>query len=218
MRRVIVRGWLLGLLGAFVGLLLAWWFAATPESEPKRTSANSAPVAPASPAAPAPPPPAPIEPAPAPAGDGAEPAVPWAAIDLEEIRRALPDNLFWQTAAPTDDERIVQARDDERARWNVEYGKVLSGNASEAEIQAYYAHRRRLSADYVEFTTYVLDHHGSDLTEQDVTLLELARRLHLARLEEYPRQTQLALERKQEQDRAREAWRAEEAELGNSPP
>ena len=130
----------------------------------------------------------------------------------------MPDNLYWQLAMPTQDPRVIQEREDERARWNVEYGKVLSGNASEEEIKAYYAHRQRLSADYVEFTSYVLDHHGSELSEQDVSLLELARRLHLARLEEYPRQTQVALDRKLEQDRAREAWLADEAELGAKAP
>jgi hypothetical protein len=130
----------------------------------------------------------------------------------------MPDNLYWRVALPTQDERVLREREDERARWNVEYGKVLSGNASEEEIHAYYAHRQRLSADYVEFTSYVLEHHGDELSEQDVELLELARRLHLARLEEYPRQTQAALERKLEQDRAREAWLADEAEFGTKSP
>ena len=130
----------------------------------------------------------------------------------------MPDNLYWQVAMPTQDARVLQEREDERARWNVEYGKVLSGNASEEEIKAYYAHRQRLSADYVEFTSYVLDQHGDELSEQDVELLELARRLHLARLEEYPRQTQVALERKLEQDRARQAWLADEAEFGAMSP
>ena len=59
---------------------------------------------------------------------------------------------------------------------------------------------------------------ADDLSEQDVELLELARRLHLARLEEYPRQIQVALERKLEQDRAREAWLADEAEFGAMAP
>jgi hypothetical protein len=137
---------------------------------------------------------------------------------MDEIRRAMPENTFWKMSAPTQDERVIREREEERARWNVEYGKVLSGNASEAEILAYYAHRQRLSADYVEFTSYVLDQHGDDLSEQDVELLELARRLHLARLAEYPKQTQQAFERKAEQDAAREAWRRDEAEFGAKAP
>jgi hypothetical protein len=161
-------------------------------------------------------PPAPEPPAapPEPEGDLGPSGSAWAAVDLEEIRRVMPDNLYWQVAVPTQDARVLQEREDERARWNVEYGKVLSGNASEEEIQAYYAHRQRLSADYVEFTSYLLDQHGDQLSEQDVGLLELARRLHLARLAEYPRQIQVALDRKLEQDRAREAWLADEAEFG----
>jgi hypothetical protein len=206
-----LRRLLFGLAGACAGIGLAWWLAGS-QSAPTEISVDRAPAAAAEPA-PAPPAAAPA----APAAEPEEPATPWAAVDLDEIRTALPDNLYWQLSMPTEDARIQRDREDERARWNVEYGKVLSGTASEAEIHAYYAHRQRLSADYVEFTSYVLDRHGSDLSEQDVTLLELARRLHLARLEEYPRQTQRALERKLEQDRAREAWLAEEAELGAAP-
>ncbi len=137
---------------------------------------------------------------------------------MEEIRRVMPENTFWKMAAPTQDERVIREREEERARWNVEYGKVLSGNASEAEILAYYAHRQRLSADYVEFTSYVLDHHGDDLSEQDIGLLELARRLHLARLAEYPKETQRAFERRVKQNEVREAWRRDEADFGAMAP
>ena len=135
---------------------------------------------------------------------------PWAEVDLDEVRAALPDNLYWDVGAPTQDEGVIEARAAERARWNVEYGKVLSGNASEAEIRAYYDHRARLAADYVEFATYMLDHYGETLPEQDVGLLHLARRLNHARLEEIPRKIQEAFDRKRAQDAAREAWLADE--------
>ena len=138
---------------------------------------------------------------------------PWELVDLEEIRRAMPYNLYWEQAVPTDDERVVRQRAEDRARWNVEYGKILSGNATEQEIEAYYAFRHKLSADYVEFVSYVLDHYQDDLPDQDVGLLELARRLHLARLEEIPRRIQEATLRKQQQDAAREAWLASEADF-----
>ena len=105
---------------------------------------------------------------PAPESDSGDLASAWESVDMDEIRRVMPDNTFWTMSAPTTDERVIREREEERARWNVEYGKVLSGNASEEEIRAYYAHRQRLSADYVEFTTYVLDHHGDDLSDQDV--------------------------------------------------
>ena len=209
MRRSTLRRLLFGLAGACVGIALAWWFAASPARDAQPEPASRAPTQTPAAAADAP------AAGSAPNADADEPSAPWAAIDLEEVRAALPGNLFWQMSAPTDDARVVRDREEERARWNVEYGKVLSGTASEAEIRAYYQHRQRLSADYVEFTSHVLDQQGSDLSEQDVTLLELARRLHLARLEEYPRQLQTALDRKLEQDRAREAWLAEEAELND---
>lgn len=143
---------------------------------------------------------------------------PWALVDMEEIRQAMPYNLYWEQAAPTDDARLVRQREEDRERWNVEYGKVLSGNATEEEIQAYYAYRQKLFADYVEFVSYVLDHYQDELPEQDVGLLELARRLHLARLEEIPRRIQEATERKQQQDAAREAWLADEADFESADP
>jgi hypothetical protein len=163
--------------------------------------------------------PAPPAPAPAPAAPEApEAAQPdasadvadfsgtWDGVDLDEVRRAMPENTYWQDSAPSDDPRVLEEREREKARWNEEYGKVLSGNASEDEIRAYFSHRHRVSADAVEFTGYLLDHYGKQLPERDVALLELARRLHLARIEELPRKQEEAFERKQKQDAAREAW------------
>ena len=134
----------------------------------------------------------------------------WEHVDMEAMRRALPDNLYWTMAVPTDDPRIQEERDAERARWNDEYGKVLSGTGSLAEIDAYYDHRYRVSSDYVEFTRHLLTHYGNELPERDVALLELAERLHLARLAELPRKLEESRARKQQQDAAREAWRADE--------
>jgi len=168
------------------------------------------------------PPPAREEAAPAPEAaeeGGAEDAeadasaAAWAAVDLEAVRRAMPDNIYFKLAAPTKDEEVIAAREAERARWNVEYGKVLSGTGTDEEIRAYFDDRARVSTDYVEFVTYVLDHHREELPERDVTLLELARRLHLARLEEIPRKIQEAFERKRLQDEARAAWLADEEEF-----
>jgi hypothetical protein len=138
----------------------------------------------------------------------------WSVVDLEEVRRKMPDNLYFELAVPTKDEAVLEARAAERARWNVEYGKVLSGTGTEEEIRAYYDQRARLSGDYVEFTTYLLDNYREVLPERDIALLELARRLHLARLEEIPRQAEEAQERKRKQDEARAAWLADEAEFG----
>jgi hypothetical protein len=161
-----------------------------------------------------PPPPGAAEPGTDPA---AELGGSWENVDMEAVRRALPDNLYWKQGVFTQDPRVLREREEARVRWNTEYGKVLSGTGTEEEIRAYFAYRHRLSADYVEFATYLLDHHRDDIPERDVGLLELARRMHLKRLEEMPRKMAEAFERKRKQDAAREAWLAEEAELGAGP-
>jgi len=140
----------------------------------------------------------------------------WAAVDLEEVRKAMPDNLYWKLSAPTKDPEVLKWREEERDRWNVEYGKVLSGNASEKEIRDYYDQRGQLSGDYVEFATYLLDHYGDKLPERDVNMLKLARKLNQARLEEIPRKIEEALARKQKQDEARAAWLADQKAFGNA--
>jgi len=142
-------------------------------------------------------------------------AAAWSVVDLEEVRKALPDNLYFEMSAPTNDTDVLAERQAERERWNVEYGKVLSGTGTEEEIRDYYDHRARMSTDYVEFATYLLDRYSDDLPERDIGLLQLARRLHLARLEEIPRKVEEALERKREQDAVREAWLADEAKFGD---
>lgn len=149
-----------------------------------------------------------------PAPDSDAIAEAWSVVDLDEVRKALPNNLYFDLSAPTNDPDVIAERQAERERWNVEYGKVLSGTGTEEEIRDYYDQRARLSTDYVEFTTYLLDHYGDELPERDVGLLELARRLHLARLEEIPRKVEEALERKHQQDAVREAWLADEAAFG----
>lgn len=140
-----------------------------------------------------------------------ESALRWSAVDLDAVRDALPDNLYWEMSAPTTDPAEIARREEERDRWNREYGKVLSGTATEEEIDAYFALRRTISEDAIAFSDHLLDQYGDVLPERDVGLLELARRLHRARLEEMPRRMADARERKREQDRLREAWLADEA-------
>lgn len=138
----------------------------------------------------------------------------WAAVDMEEVRKAMPDNLYWNLASPTKDPAVLEERDAERARWNVEYGKMLSGTGTEEEIRTFYDYRARLSGDYIEFATYLVDHYGSILSERDINLLKLVIRLHRARLEEIPRKIEVALERKRAQDAARAAWLADQKIFG----
>jgi len=150
-----------------------------------------------------------------PAGPGSEPEPPLGlgAVDLEEVRAALPDNLYWQTSAPTTDPALLEEREREKAVRNELYGKILSGTGTDTEILDYYDQRMRASTDAVQFADYLLEHYGSDLTDQDQTLLHVARRLHLARLEEIPRRLQEARERRAAQDEARRQWLEEEAEF-----
>jgi hypothetical protein len=141
-----------------------------------------------------------------------EPA-PFASIDLAAARAALPDNLYWETAAPTSDPRLLGDRERAKAHWNDEYGKVLSGTATEAEIKAFFDHRMQLSSDTVRFVDFVIERQGAELSEQDLELLHIAKRLHLARLEEVPRRMQEAFDRKAKQDAARAAWLAEQRDF-----
>jgi hypothetical protein len=201
-----------------VGLGFAAWRllgrAPTPAA-PRETSAAARPAPSVAPVAPAP-----AAPGAAPAAEP-EPPLGLAGVDLEAVRAALPDNLYWQTSAPSDDPSVNEEREREKAFRNEQYGKILSGTGTDEEILDYYDHRMRASTDYVQFVDYLLEHYGSDLSDQDQTLLHVAKRLHLARLEEIPRRIQEARERKAEQDEARRAWledqRAFEADADTAP-
>jgi hypothetical protein len=144
-----------------------------------------------------------------------ESALRWSLVDLESVREALPENLYWKMSSPSSDPELLAWREEERARWNREYGKVLSGIASDEEIADYFELRRRISEDAVEFSVYLSSHFGSVLPERDLGLLSLASRLHQARLEELPRREAEAIARKQELDRRREAWLRDEAAFGS---
>ncbi|MEW6272423.1 MAG: hypothetical protein AB1689_24335 [Thermodesulfobacteriota bacterium] len=142
----------------------------------------------------------------------------WAGVDLERIREALPDNLYWKLSAPTKDPEVLRERQRERERWNVEYGKILSNTATEEEILAYYRERDRLYSDYIEFATYLFEHHGRDLSTRDLGLLKVAVELNLARLEEIPRQIAEANERRVAHEKAREAWLRDQSAFGAPSP
>lgn len=138
----------------------------------------------------------------------------WAAVDLEAVRRAMPDNLYWRMSSPTRDEAVLRQRAEERARWNEAYGKVLSNTASEQEIVDYYAHRDRLASDYVQFATYILENYGEQLSIRDLGLMKVAVELNLATLEQIPRQLEEAQQRRVAHEKAREAWRRDQADFG----
>jgi hypothetical protein len=128
-------------------------------------------------------------------------------VDLARLREKIPDNLYWRLDVPTQDGQILQARAEEKQRWNTLFGKVQSGTATEEEVQQYYAHRRQLSEDYIEFARLVLGEYGPQLPEQERGMYELGIRMHSTRLGEIPRQVEQALARKALQDQRREEWR-----------
>jgi hypothetical protein len=141
----------------------------------------------------------------------------WEALDLEAVRKALPENVYWKMAAPTKDPDLLRWREEERARWNVEYGKVLSNTATAEEIDAYFAERKRLSDDYLEFVVHVLTNYGGAIPREGVALLKLAGEMHAARLEELPRQQAEAQARREKHDAARRAWLEEQKTFGAPP-
>jgi hypothetical protein len=133
---------------------------------------------------------------------------PWAAVDLHALQVELPDNLYWKMAVPTKDQAILDERQAERDRWNVEYGKILSNTATADEIDTYYAYRYRLSSDYIQVATILLADYGDKLEQKDVGLLKVAIELHMARLEEIPRQIEEAHQRCEAHERVRQDWLA----------
>jgi hypothetical protein len=143
--------------------------------------------------------------------DGEEdPAIAWSKVDLEEIRKAMPDNVYWKMGVPSQDPEVQLERERERDRWNVAYGKVLSNTATAEEIDAYYAHEELRSSDYMEFIIYTLTHYGDVIPKRDAALLKLAGEMHLAKLEEIPRKQAEAHERRKQHEAVRQAWLAEQ--------
>jgi hypothetical protein len=134
----------------------------------------------------------------------------WAAVDMDEVRALLPDNLYWTMSFPTKDPAVLEQREAERARWNVEYGKVLSNTATAEEVDAYYAHRERLSRDYAAFAGFLLAKYSDKLPKRDAALLKLSVELHLARLQEIPRQITEAHERRKAHEAVRQVWLEEQ--------
>lgn len=127
-------------------------------------------------------------------------------VDLMALRKRIPDNLYWQLGAPTQDPIILQQRAEDTQHWNEMFGKVQSGTASDEEIQQYYDHRKQLSEDYLEFATVTLAEYRAKLPERDIGMYELSQKLHRTRLDEIPRQIEDARARKRAQDTRRQEW------------
>src|SRR6266545_5249374 len=52
-------------------------------------------------------------------------------VNLDALRRRIPDNLYWTLGAPTDDQEMLRQREERGRRSNQLYGKVLASEASE---------------------------------------------------------------------------------------
>lgn len=134
-------------------------------------------------------------------------------VDLREARAVMPDNLYWQLAAPTKDPAVLEAREEEKRRRNEEYGRVLSGDANEEQVNAYYDYRERISTDFLEFAEWMSNRYGDKVPDQFRGLLDLSVKLHKARLAEIPRDREDALARSREREKIREDWRREQEEF-----
>jgi hypothetical protein len=135
-------------------------------------------------------------------------------IDLREARAAMPDNLYWQFGAPTRDEEVLAARDEEKKLRNEQYGRVLAGDADEEEVRQYYDYRRRMSEDYYEFAEFMHRRHADNPDDRFVGMLELAMKMHLAKLAEIPREEERALEHARKAELARQDWERQKEEFG----
>lgn len=133
-----------------------------------------------------------------------------AELDFESLRQRTPDSLYWLMAAPTKDPAILEARRNARAERNEQYGRVVSNTASVEEIRDYYAYRRKLSEDYIEVAQLILEEHGDSLSERDLGLFELAISMHGSVLSEIPDKLSDAMQRKEQYDRVKQAWKAQQ--------
>ncbi|HYC57730.1 MAG TPA: hypothetical protein VEL28_22585 [Candidatus Binatia bacterium] len=134
-------------------------------------------------------------------------------LDLREVQLVMPDNLYWQIGSPTKDPEIIEAREKEKARRNEEYGRVISGDASPEEVDAYFDYRERLSSDFLEFAEYLKRRFGDKLSDQFNGLLDLSIKLHTSKLASLPSERASSLEHSRERARIREEWQREQAEF-----
>lgn len=138
-----------------------------------------------------------------------DPAWAWDKVDMEALQLQLPDNLYWDMAIPTDDELVLEQRQEIRKYWDKQYGKVVASSASELEINNYYDYQQRLSSDYVAFADALLKGYGSQLPARDVQLMTLVKSMHGTRLNEYPPEREQALQRSVQREQERLKWLAD---------
>ncbi len=190
----------------FVGGLAAAgaviWIASRPDriSETDSIAATTHDPVSASPPAMTPlPPSASLPQAPAP-GEPADPTAHYP-VDLDDLRARLPDNRYWELGAPTSDPAVAKARAERARRDNEVFGRTQTGEATEPEIRAYFAERRRISEDYLRLSVLVLQEKADQLPERDRTLFALSAKLHQERLTQIERDLADALARRRDRRR-----------------
>lgn len=139
-------------------------------------------------------------PPPAERGSGAS-ALAHYPVDLEDLRARLPDNRYWELGAPTTDPEVTRARAERKKRDNELFGRTQTGEATEAEIRAYYTERRRISEDYLRLSLVVLAEKSDQLPERDIGMFELSAKMHRDRLVQIERDLADALARRRERQR-----------------
>jgi hypothetical protein len=120
------------------------------------------------------------------------------AVDLDELRAKLPNNRYWELGVPTKDPEVARARAERARRENELFGRTQTGEATEPEIRAYYAERRRVSEDYLQLAQTVLAEKGDQLTDRDRGMFAFSAKLHKDRLVQIERDLTDALARRRE--------------------
>jgi hypothetical protein len=116
-------------------------------------------------------------------------------IDLEKLRPLIPANVYWQIGAPTSDVAVAKERAARAEERNKMLGRIQANEASEEEIRAYYAERRRVSNDYLQLVKLVLEGKAGEVSERDRGLFEMTVNLHQGRLQQIERDQSDALGR-----------------------
>ncbi|KZZ43687.1 hypothetical protein A3765_04810 [Oleiphilus sp. HI0130] len=133
----------------------------------------------------------------------------WAKVDLDGIRDAIPNNLFWMMSAPTTDETVLAEREAKREALKVIETKMMARRATEQEIRDYYSYQTKLSEDYVIALTEIINRYGHVIPDEDYSGQALARTLHLSKLQEMPSKLTQALEQRQQFLSERAEWMAD---------
>jgi hypothetical protein len=138
-----------------------------------------------------------------PAADSNEPLAAAAQypVVLDELRTRLPGNRYWELGVPTSDPEVARARAERAKRDNAIFGRTQTGEATEPEIRAYYAERRRISEDYLQLAMLVLEEKSDQLPDRDRTLFALSAKLHRERLTQIERDLTDALARRRDRQR-----------------